>query len=270
MTPTRPSALARTLTEIALEAGAAILEWRGRGVAVERKRDASPVTEADRAAEEIILAGLARALPDVPVISEEEAAAGVFPETGDRFLLVDPLDGTREFVAGRAEFTVNIALIETGRPVAGVVHAPATGAMAVADGDAGHDTTLRPGDSAEAATWRPLATRAVPGTGPVALASRSHRDAETDALLRGLGITEVTSAGSSFKFVVLARGEADIYPRFGRTMEWDTAAGHAVLAAAGGAVVTADGAELSYGKRIKGYANPPFIAWGRRPADASF
>jgi 3'(2'), 5'-bisphosphate nucleotidase len=142
--------------------------------------------------------------------------------------------------------------------------------VALADGNRAMAARLGAGDSLRSAEWRRLEARDLPASGPVALASRSHRDAETDAFLARRGVADIRSAGSSLKFVVLARGEADLYPRFGRTMEWDTAAGHAVLSAAGGAVVTADGAELAYGKRSVGYANPPFVAWGRRPVAPAF
>ncbi len=257
--------LALPLAEIALAAGAAILACGDRGVDVAQKADSSPVTEADRAAEEIILAELARRFPDCPAIAEEAAAGGVVPAVEDRFFLVDPLDGTREFVAGRGEFTVNIALITAGRPVAGVVYAPALAVLAVADAEGAWQASLTPDQPVAEADWQRLATRAIPESGPAAVASRSHRDAETDAFLDTHGISEILSAGSSLKFILLARGEADVYPRFGRTMEWDTAAGHAVLSRAGGVVVTTDGAELGYGKRASGYANPAFIAWGQRP-----
>lgn len=266
----RPGERVLTLADLAVRAGQAILEVDSGSMAVSRKGDSTPVTEADRRAEEVILSGLARVLPELPVISEEAAAGGKLPEVGDRFALVDPLDGTREFIAGRAEFTVNIALVEGGRAVCGVVHAPALGIIALAEAGGAFEARLGPGLDLRSAEWRSLTTRRVPTTGLIALASRSHRDAETDAFLASRGVAEIRSAGSSLKFIVLARGEADLYPRFGRTMEWDTAAGHAVLSAAGGIVVTADGAELSYGKRGVGYANPAFVAWGSRPPQTTF
>ena len=259
-------ALGDTLAMIALEAGGEILDVYGTDFAVEQKDNDSPVTEADRRAEAIILKRLAEIAPEVPVIAEEAASAGDIPETGARFFLVDPLDGTREFVNRRDEFTVNIALVENGEPVAGVVYAPALGMMAVADGPAsGRTVMLGKGEPIASAAWQPIHTREVPAAGLIAVASRSHRDAETDAFLESHGVKETRSAGSSLKFCLIARGEADVYPRFGRTMEWDTAAGHAVLRAAGGCVLTAEGEPLRYAKRERGYDNPAFIAWGRKP-----
>lgn len=259
-------ALGDMLAAIALEAGSEILDVYGTEFAVEQKDNDSPVTEADRRAEAVILKRLAEIAPDVPVIAEEAASEGDIPEIGARFFLVDPLDGTREFVNRRDEFTVNIALVENGEPVAGVVYAPALGMMAVADGPASGRTAMLAKDAPiAAADWQPIHTREVPAAGLVAVASRSHRDAETDAFLESHGVTETRSAGSSLKFCLIARGEADVYPRFGRTMEWDTAAGHAVLRAAGGCVLTTDGLALRYAKRERGYDNPAFIAWGRKP-----
>lgn len=271
-TASRPTTRALSLAAIALEAGVAILEVYGSDFAVEHKDDASPVTEADARAEAIILKRLAEFEPGVPVIAEEAASAGKVPAVGDRFFLVDPLDGTREFVRRNGEFTVNIALIEAGVPVAGVVYAPALGMMAVGDRMGGggkgeaFEATLTPDDSPEAAEWRPLRTRHVPKSGPVAVASRSHRGEETDEFLARHGVVDTASAGSSLKFVLVARGAADLYPRLGRTMEWDTAAGQAVLEAAGGTVLTVEGAPLTYAKRERGYDNPHFVAWGRPPA----
>ena len=258
--------LGNTLADIAFEAGLEILEVYRTDFAVEQKDNDSPVTEADKRAEAIILKRLRDLAPEIPVIAEEAASEGHLPETGERFFLVDPLDGTREFINRRDEFTVNIALVEHGEPVAGVVFAPALGMMAVADGPAaGRMAMLGAGETVADAAWQPIHTRDVPAGGPVAVASRSHRDAETDAFLVSQGVTETRSAGSSLKFCLVARGEADVYPRFGRTMEWDTAAGHAVLRAAGGCVLTTDGSPLRYAKRERGYDNPAFIAWGRQP-----
>ena len=245
--------LAAAARRLALEAGRAIMAFYGQGPAVQMKDDRSPVTEADRAADRLIVAGLGAADPGIPVISEESAAAAA-PPAGGRFWLVDPLDGTREFIAGSGEFTVNIALIEAGRPVLGVVHAPAQGETYVADG---LGQAVRVVGAREPQVIR---ARPVPAAGPAVIASRSHRDAETDAFIAGLGPSRTASAGSALKFALLARGEADLYPRFGRTMEWDTAAGQAVLAAAGGHVRDLDGSELGYGKA--GFVNPPFVASG--------
>ncbi|TCT13390.1 3'(2'),5'-bisphosphate nucleotidase [Tepidamorphus gemmatus] len=262
-----PTTRALALAAIALEAGAAILDVYASDFAVGHKDDASPVTEADARAEAIILKRLAEYQPDVPVIAEEAASAGQVPAVGDRFFLVDPLDGTKEFVRRNGEFTVNIALIEAGVPVAGVVYAPALGMMAVGDRQHGaFEATLTPDTDVRQVRWRPLRTRDVPAAGPVAVASRSHRGEETEAFLARHGVVDTTSAGSSLKFVLVARGVADLYPRLGRTMEWDTAAGQAVLEAAGGIVLTLDGAPLGYAKRERGFDNPHFVAWGRPPA----
>ena len=258
--------LGDALAAIAFEAGKAILDIYGTDFSVDQKDDASPVTEADARAEAVILKRLQEYAPDIPVIAEEAASAGNIPEVAERFFLVDPLDGTKEFIRRNGEFTVNIALVENGEPVAGVVYAPALGMIALADGpEAAREATLAEGENPAGATWRILKTRPVPADGPVAVASRSHRSAETDAFLEEHGVTDTRSAGSSLKFCLVARGEADIYPRLGRTMEWDTAAGHAVLKAAGGCVLTMDGAPLTYAKRERGYDNPEFVAWGKRP-----
>ena len=245
--------LAAAARQLALEAGRTIMTFYHEGAAVETKADRSPVTEADRAADRLIVMGLQAADPGIPVISEESTSTGPPPPDG-RFWLVDPLDGTREFIARTGEFTVNIALIEDGRPVLGVLHAPVQGETYVADG-LGQAVRIV-GNGAP----RPISARRAPAEGPAVIASRSHRDAETDAFIAGLGPARIESAGSALKFGLLARGEADVYPRFGRTMEWDTAAGHAILKAAGGHVRDLNGRELRYGKA--GFVNPPFVACG--------
>ena len=226
------------------------------GATARMKADRTPVTEADERAEAIILERLADVLPAVPVIAEESASRGVMPEAGRRFVLVDPLDGTKEFLSRNGEFTVNIALVEDGRPTVGCVFAPAI------------DTLYAAGTTA----WRevgsartPLATRPYPADGLIALCSRSHPDPACDAYLARLAIAGRAEAGSSLKFCRVAEGSADVYPRFGPTMEWDVAAGHAVLAAAGGSVVSPDGSAFVYGKRDAGYRNAAFVAWGREP-----
>ena len=247
-----PAALADQVAEIARAAGTVILAVRARGPAVRTKADRTPVTDADEAANALISARLAALTPDVPIVAEE--SAGGAPVPGARFWLVDPLDGTREFIAGRDEFTVNIALIEDGHPVLGVVALPAQDELYV--GVAGAGAWRRRGDGAPA----PIRARAVPAQGALALASRSHGSARTDAWLAEARVGRVARAGSALKFCLIAAGEADLYPRFGRTMEWDTAAGHAVLAAAGGSVRTVSGPDLAYGK--PGFANPDFIARG--------
>ena len=252
---------------IAERAGKAILAYyaEGDGVEVRQKADASPVTEADEAAEEIILEMLRTLTPAVPIVSEEAASAGDIPDvTGGRFWLVDPLDGTREFINRNGEFTVNIALIENGQPVAGVVHAPAlamtwSGAAADVMGDGG------PVIASFSETDKPamdIRAREIPAEGATVVASRRHGSGELlDEFLAQYTVKDMRSAGSSLKFCLVATGKADLYPRFGRTMEWDTAAGHAVLLAAGGKVDTAEGAPLVYGK--SGFENPYFIARGR-------
>ena len=247
--------LAAAARRLALEAGRAIMAFHRRDAAVGFKHDRTPVTEADRAADRLIVAGLQAAAPAIPVVSEESVGTGMSPPADARFWLVDPLDGTREFIAGREEFTVNIALVEEGRPVLGVLHLPALGETYLADGQGRALYVV--GEGAP----QPIRARAAPEESPAVIASRSHRDAETDAFIARLGPSETRSAGSALKFGLLARGAADVYPRFGRTMEWDTAAGHALLAAAGGSVRDMDGRELRYGKA--GFVNPPFVACGR-------
>ena len=250
-------ALLDRVAAIAEEAGRAILRHYRTGVAVERKADSSPVTIADREAEALILRALRALDPGIPAIAEEAAAAGAAPaEGGERFWLVDPLDGTREFLGETDEFTVNIALVEHGTPVLGAVHVPALGVTygGLAPGAAWRS---RAGAARQAITARP-----VPADGPVVLSSRRHGDRERLAeLLAGMKISTHRSVGGSLKFCLLAAGEGDLYPRYGETNEWDTAAGDAVLRAAGGSVRTIDGAPLCYGKA--GFLNPEFIARGR-------
>jgi 3'(2'), 5'-bisphosphate nucleotidase len=247
---------------MALDAGGAVMDLYA-GADARLKLDRSPVTAADLAAERILLDALRSAAPGVPVVSEEAAAAGTLPAPGHRFFLVDPLDGTREFLSRNGEFTINVALIEQGCPHAGVVYAPALGRLCWgAAGRGAGEAWLAPGADPERASWRPLGVRPCPGTGLRVVASRSHRDALTEAYLETIDVGALISAGSSLKFCLIAAGEADLYPRFGRTMEWDTAAGHAVLHAAGGSVTLAEGAPLRYGKKECSYANPAFIARG--------
>ena len=243
------SDLASGICALAREAGAAIMAIYATDFTPRAKPDSSPVTEADETAERIILAGLARLTPEIRVVAEESVAAGYAPtHLGERFWLVDPLDGTREFLARNGEFTVNIALIERGAPTLGVVFAPAIDTLYWTDG--------RSAFLGEA----PIRVRPPGKDGPVVLASRSHRTPETDAYLKTLRIDRLVEAGSSLKFGVIATGEADLYPRHGPTMEWDTAAGDAVLRAAGGSVTTLDRRPLAYGK--PGFRNPSFIARG--------
>ena len=255
-------------TAAAIEAGAVIMTVFRAGPEVRIKCDQSPVTIADEKAEAIISDILTRAYPDIPLIAEEACAAGHMPATGSgRFFLVDPLDGTKEFINKSEDFTVNIALIVDGRPVAGVVYAPAKGVLY--RGDATGAEKLIIGEGGRLVSRHSIGVRSCPNK-PVAVASRSHNSPETVAFLEKEGVRDYRSVGSSLKFCLIAEGEADIYPRFGRTMEWDTAAGDAVVRAAGGSTVGPDGNPLHYGKRNQptdsDFANADFICWGRRPA----
>lgn len=247
-------ALLGELAPVARVAGAAIMAVYGQDPEATLKTDGSPVTVADKAAEALILPALREIAGDIPVVSEENAESHKL-KAPDRFFLVDPLDGTKEFLHrdGRGAFTVNIALIEYGVPVLGVVFAPALDRMFAGS------TGLGATETADGVA-RPITIRAVPASGPVAVASRSHRDEATDAWLAENNVTETISTGSSLKFCLVACGEADVYPRFGPTMEWDTAAGDAVLRAAGGKVTTPAGELYPYGKPE--YRNGPFIARG--------
>ena len=251
------------LAAIALDAGALIMQVYATDFDISAKGDKSPVTEADQKAETLILAALKTLAPDIPVLAEEAASEGNIPELGDRFFLVDPLDGTKEFVHKRGEFTVNIALIEHGRPVMGVVYAPAMDRLFVADSvSSAWQAMAKPGDDVPPQTDRkPMRIRSTSG-GLTAVASKSHRTPETDAFLDKYSVSEIISAGSSLKFCLIAAGEADLYPRMGRTMEWDTGAGQAVVEAAGGRVLQEDGKPLLYGKTERGYDNPHFIVYG--------
>jgi 3'(2'), 5'-bisphosphate nucleotidase len=256
-----PSPLMAGLLDLAVKAGKAIMAIYGGAAQMRLKDDATPVTKADLAAESIILSGLARLAPGIPIISEESA----LPRTqlpGSKFFLVDPLDGTREFLSRNGEFTVNIALIENALAVAGVVLAPALPRLFWAEADRGaYEAALSP-DLQMQDSFRRLRAAPLPSRRLRVVASRSHLDPLTEEWLRSRDVSELVSAGSSLKFCLVASGEADIYPRFGRTMEWDTAAGHAILAAAGGKVLCPEGKPLAYGKSKEGFANSAFIASG--------
>ena len=243
------------LVTTALQAGQAIMKIYHGEIVVAQKPDHSPVTEADVAAEKIILAGLQRNFPNIPVISEEQHAEGVKLKVAETFFLVDPLDGTKEFISRNGEFTVNIALIHNGQPVMGVVFAPATNEIF-----AGHQGSGAKKADVATLEFAAIKARPCPMAGPTILASRSHLDAETKAFIEAQKPAELSNAGSSLKFCRLAEGAADLYPRFGRTMEWDTAAGHAILLAAGGSMTKPDGSPFIYGK--PGFENGPFIAKG--------
>jgi 3'(2'), 5'-bisphosphate nucleotidase len=245
----------------AIEAGKVVHDIYRSGFDVQSKADASPVTDADNAAEAVILKALRAVAPHIPIIAEEEVAAGRVPAIGHEFFLVDPLDGTKEFIQKRGDFTVNIALIRDRSPVLGVVYAPARSNLFA--GDVTAKTAFRSDqntDSADIAPRRPIKVRSAPSEGIVAVSSRSHSTPETDAYLDQFTVADRVSVGSSLKFCLVATGEADLYPRLGPTMEWDTAAGHAVLAAAGGAVWAPGGVPLLYAKPT--FRNSYFIASG--------
>jgi len=258
------------LERLALSAGRKVMEVFHAGYAVERKSDASPVTMADRASESIILEGLRSGFPEIPCVAEEEVSEGVLPAAlGAMFFLVDPLDGTREFVNRNGDFTVNIGLVLEGRPEMGVVFAPFS--RRLFSGRPGRAEAVLLDEDDEVSGRRPLRVRTC-ARPPTIVASRSHRTPETDSFIRRFEAAEIVSVGSSLKFCLVAGGVADLYPRFGRTMEWDTAAGDAVLRAAGGTTTTLDGRPLEYGKRNQpgeaDFANPFFIARGGSEAGA--
>lgn len=256
------SCLPRVIDAV-IDASAAVMAVYATNFAVSHKDDRSPVTAADERAEAILVARLAKLTPDIPIVAEEAVAAGQVVRPGRRFWLVDPLDGTKEFVSRNGEFTVNIACIDRGEPVAGVVFAPAQQRLFA--GARGLGAFVE-----EQGKRRVIRTRRPPQDGLTLWSSRSHGSA---ARLRDFvasqhwRVAENRHAGSSLKFGLLAAGEGDVYPRLSRTMEWDTAAGHAVLSAAGGAVVGLDGKPLAYGK--PGFENPGFVAWGRPPGPAA-
>ena len=257
------SPFAASLAGIAHEAGRLILRHYAEGTETRAKADESPVTAADEEAEALILTRLAELAPGVPIVAEEEAAAGRLPKVGTRFFLVDPLDGTKEFIKRNGEFTVNIALIENGRPVCGVVLAPAKARAFIGDGANGAFELAAPADlPLDVSQAQRIRARKAPVDGMVVIASRTHRDTKTEEYLAAYRVANLVAAGSSLKFCLVATGEADLYPRHGRTMEWDTAAGQAVLEAAGGSVKTLQGSPLLYGKSADGFANPYFVARG--------
>ena len=248
---------------IASEAGEVIMAIYSPTLRVDAKADGSPVSEADAAAERVIKTRLKGIIPDVPVVAEESFDPAAKNAAPQRFILVDPLDGTREFISSSHEFTVNIALVENNTPVVGCVYAPALNQMYIAGAGAWR-AEVRPGGALpKLDSMQKLATKPYPADGLRAMASRSHLDAESEALIRRLPVASYRSAGSSLKFCVIAQGDGDVYPRLAPTMEWDTAAGHAVLTAAGGCVIGRDGSPFRYGKA--GFRNDGFVAWGREP-----
>lgn len=262
------SVLAEDLLPSVIAAGAVEMHHFEAGVTVETKADSSPVTAADREAEALLLEGLRTAAPDVPVVAEERVAAGDVPVRGAAYFLVDPLDGTREFIRGSGEFTVNVGLVVDGIPIFGMIYAPAHGTLFA---------TLSDGRAVEAAIpvdaraprladgpLRSLATRPLDPGALTVLASRSHQTPGIEAFLAGHTISEIVRCGSSLKFCKIARGDADCYVRLGPTNEWDTAAGQAIVTAAGGRVTMLDGSPLTYGS-TGDMINAPFVVWGREP-----
>jgi 3'(2'), 5'-bisphosphate nucleotidase len=251
--------LERVMRRLALEAGDRIMEvYASPDFDVRTKGDNSPVTEADEAADELISAGLRAAFPDMPLVTEEQAASHA--QSVSTFLIVDPLDGTKEFVNRRGDFTVNIAYVLDGAPVRGVVYAPAKGRLFYTDKGGNAVEEMAPFNKSEKGTVRPIRVSKPDNAALMVVASKSHRDQATDDYINKYNVKDMKSAGSSLKFCLIATGEADLYPRLGRTMEWDTAAGHAVLVGAGGDVVRYDTHQpLRYGKQ--GFENPFFIAY---------
>ena len=264
-TPPLDQRLLDELTLIASQAAEAILSVHGSALRQRDKADRSPVTAADDASESIILGGLSRLFPDVPVVSEEASAHPAPAVLGERFFLVDPLDGTREFIAGNSEYTINIALIVGGQPMAGIIAAPAMATVwRGIVGQGAERMKLQPGAAVDSAMGRiAIRTRPKPRTGLVAMTSRSHPEPATGAYLDKIAVLQRSISGSSLKFCRIAEGAADIYPRLVSLSEWDIAAGHAIVAAAGGTVTMADGQPLTYGR--PDFRAPPFIAWGQVP-----
>jgi len=263
--------LAHALIPVAQQAGAAIMQVYDDEHRPHYKSDRSPVTDADHAAEEIILGALARIAPGIAAVAEEQASLGHIPEIGSSFFLVDPLDGTKEFLKRNGEFTVNIALITDLAPVFGLVYAPAFGDCYVTM-TASQVMRFQLPPAKTPTAFEDLAAETVNppssgGQGLIAIVSRSHQNAAAREFLSRLPIAGLREMGSSLKFCALARGEADIYPRFTPTNEWDIAAGHAILNATGGCVRSERGEPLTYGKKEENFLNPPFLAW-RRVSDA--
>jgi 3'(2'), 5'-bisphosphate nucleotidase len=264
------------LTGIVARAAATIMAIGSRGVDIKLKGDQSPVTAADVASEAVILESLAPLLPGVPVVSEEATGRRDLDALPSVFALVDPLDGTREFIAGRDEFAVNLALIVERKAVLGVLAAPMRGVLwrGIVGGGA-ERLTLALGDEPKAVEPTPVRTRTAPAGGLVAAMSRSHLDAATESFLGAMPVAERMQLGSAIKFGLLAEGKADLYPRLSPTCEWDIAAGHAVLSAAGGTLTRPDGSAIAYGSLERNLLVPDFVAWGdpvaarRNPGRAS-
>ncbi len=263
--------LAEFLIGTAQHAGQVQLDIYHSDFQVDYKQDDSPVSQADILSEKVILEGLAKIAPNIPVLAEEAVSMGNIPDLGDQFFCVDPLDGTKEFVKKNNEFTVNIALIEKGIPVFGLVYVPVTGQLFVTLGKGwAVSCIVQTGDSTfelDKAVLMDLKARTVPESGFSVVVSRSHMNEATESFLEGFEVIERISAGSSLKFCLVASGRADLYPRFTPTNAWDTAAGHAIVLAAGGTVLTSDGSSLHYDdlamRRIP-YLNPSFVVMGGR------
>lgn len=249
--------------QMALDAGALIMQHYKNGVAEETKADKSPVTQADRDAEILLTQRLNTLLPDAQVIGEEACAEAVPQSLAPYFFLLDPLDGTRDFVAKRDNFTVNIGLIVDNAPVAGVIYAPVHEKLYFSGPDCAYRLAIAPQGELDITKAEKLRTADIDPTGIKVIASRSHRDDKTEQLISSLNVSDTIGAASSYKFCLVADGTADFYPRFGRTMEWDTAAGQAILEAAGGVVTDEDGNRFTYGKLARGLDNPSFIAAAR-------
>jgi 3'(2'), 5'-bisphosphate nucleotidase len=255
-----PESVPLSLAAIARAGGTSIQRVVKSGLTHVTKPDGSPCTNADLEAESVILSGLAEAFPDIPVVTEESGATG--RPLGEAFFLVDPLDGTRDFLAGRPEFTVNIALMGAGSPRAGAIYAPVLGRLFIG-GTTAWVADVAPGDGTiPIDAWRPMTTRRVPAAGLVALESLSHRDRATERFLARLPLAGRRNLSSSLKFCLVAAGEADVYARFGPTMEWDIAAGDAIVRAAGGTVMRPTGEPLAYGRADRSFRNEAFVAWG--------
>lgn len=260
--PAASTELVDAMTALCVSAAQAISDWKGQG-GVRTKSDGSPVTAADEAAEAVITDGLARLGLDIPVISEEQAARERPAAAGENFILVDPLDGTREFIAGRDEYTVNIGLVSGGIPMLGVIAAPALGLIwrgIVGHGAERLDFSAQTFFAPTMSAPQPIRTRPRPPRDPVVITSRSHLDARTQAYIDGLAGARRLACGSSIKFCRLAEGSADVYPRLAPTHDWDVAAGHAILLAAGGRMVAPDGSPIVYGSAD--LIIPAFLAFG--------
>lgn len=254
----------KAITRIAFESGAILMSHYTLDVEVRHKADSSPVTIADEATERFIIAELKKALPEIPVVGEESVAAGRIPETGRHFFLVDPLDGTKEFIKHNGEFTANIGEIVDGVPVRGVVYAPAVNKLYFGELESGaFMIEIAPDEELDFSKAVQISARPAPADGLVMAVSRSHADNKSLEYMEKFNVQKTVVAGSSLKFCLIAEGVADVYPRFGHTCEWDTAAGHAVLSAAGGTMTTPEGAPFVYGKALEKFLNAYFVARGK-------